>query len=180
MSDLTANPTPALLSADLIALIDKGVSVIVSACSLAMRPSIMRAVGSSITPDGSSVTVYLSRRQSRTLLQDIASTSRLAVVFSEPTSHRTLQLKARNARIRNAVPEDATVLARYLTSMEREIAQVGFDAVLVQAMLSHHLDDVVAISFEPAEAFDQTPGPRAGAPLLQAAPNLAQEQSPGG
>ena len=52
-------PLPALLPPELIAMMDKGVSVIVSACSLAMRPSIMRAVGSAITPDGGTVTVYV-------------------------------------------------------------------------------------------------------------------------
>lgn len=180
MRNITPSSPPVLLSAELIALIDKGVSVIVSACSLTMQPSIMRAVGSAITPDGRSITVYLSRKQSRALLQDIASTARLAVVFSEPSSHRTLQLKASNALIRSAEPEDNLVLARYLASMECEVAQVGFDAKFTRAMLAHHLDDVVAISFEVSEAFDQTPGPRAGTPHLQAAPTLAQEQSPGG
>ena len=32
-------------------------------------------------------------------------------------------------------------------------------------MLAHRLDDLVAISFAPEQAFDQTPGPKAGAPL---------------
>jgi hypothetical protein len=32
-------------------------------------------------------------------------------------------------------------------------------------MLAHRLEDVVAVSFAPALAFDQTPGPRAGSPL---------------
>ena len=35
-------PLPALLPPELIAMMDKGVSVIVSACSLAMRPSMCR------------------------------------------------------------------------------------------------------------------------------------------
>jgi hypothetical protein len=32
-------------------------------------------------------------------------------------------------------------------------------------MLAHRLEDLVAITFEPEFAFDQTPGPRAGTPL---------------
>jgi hypothetical protein len=32
-------------------------------------------------------------------------------------------------------------------------------------MLAHTLDDVVAVRFTPEQAFDQTPGPRAGATL---------------
>ena len=44
---------------------------------------------------------------------------------------------------------------------------VGAEPVAVaRAMLAHRLDDLVAISFTPALAFDQTPGPQAGAALL--------------
>lgn len=159
-------PTPSgLLSPELIAMMDKGVSVIVSSCDLAMRPSIMRAVGSAVAPDGRSVTVYVSRPQSRQLVQDIAATGRIAVVFSEPASHRTVQVKASSARIRSAQASDAPVLARYLKSMEDEIRLVGFAPPFTRTMLTHQLEDVVAISFEPSQAFDQTPGPKAGAAL---------------
>lgn len=158
-------PRTSLLPPELIALIDKGVSVIASSRSLANRPSIMRAVGCAISPDGRRVTIYVSRRQSRQLVQDVAATGAIAVVFSEPFSHRTVQLKAGVASIRRAEPADEALLARYLASMEREIQQVGFDPPFTRAMLAWQLDDLLAISFEPAQAFDQTPGPRAGEAL---------------
>lgn len=146
-------------------MLDRGVSVIVSSCNASLRPSIMRAVGSAITADGRSITVYMARSQSRQLLQDVAATGRIAVVFSEPSTHLTVQVKASQARIRDAQVSDEAVLQRYLQSMEREIALVGYGPPLVRAMLAHELDDVVAISFEPEQAFDQTPGPKAGAAL---------------
>lgn len=154
-----------LLPPELVTMMDKGVSVIVSACSLEMRPSIMRAVGCTMAPGGRSITVYLSRQQSRQLIQDIASTGRIAVVFSEPSSHRTVQVKAEGARIRCAEAPDEPALERYVASMEKEIQRVGYAPVFTRAMLARRLDDLVAISFEPAQAFDQTPGPQAGAPL---------------
>ena len=53
--------------------------------------------------------------------------------------------------------------------MEREVGQVGYGPRYVGTMLSAPLadvlDDVVAVSFAPTAAFDQTPGPRAGAAL---------------
>ena len=154
-----------LLSREHVAMIDKGVSAIVSSCDAQLRPSIMRAVGSAISPDGRVITVYLVCQQSRQLLQDIAATGRVAVVFSEPSTHRTLQVKAHAASARPMNASDVPVLTRYLASMEREIALVGFAPALTRAMLAHRQDDVMAVSFEPAEAFDQTPGPRAGSPL---------------
>ena len=125
----------------------------------------MRAVGASIAPDGSELTVYVARSRSRQLLQDVAATGQIAVVFSEPRSHRTVQVKAREVELRSAVDSDAPVLRRYLRSMEHEIGNVGLSAVFVQAMLACPLDDVVAIRLRPSEAYDQTPGPKAGSAL---------------
>ena len=144
---MPALPRP-LLSPEHIAMIDKGVSAIVASRNAAQRPSLMRAVGAAIASDGSEVTV-----------------GQIAVVFSEPMSHRTVQVKAREVELRSAVDSDAPVLRRYLRSMEHEIGNVGLSAAFVQAMLGCRLDDVVAIRFRPSEAYDQTPGPKAGSAL---------------
>lgn len=157
--------TPSLLSPDWIAMVAGGVSTIASSCDASLRPSLMRAVGSTISADGRTVTVFLARRQSRQLLQDLAATGQIAVVFSQPYSHRTLQVKASQVRVRPMHDGDVPALTHYLEGMEKEVALVGFDATFTQAMLAYRQDDVMVISFEPAEAFDQTPGPRAGVRL---------------
>ena len=150
------------LPPDLVAIMARGVSVIVASRDAALRPSLMRAVGSRVEADGGDITVYLSRPQSRQLVQDLAATGHVAVVFSVPSTHRSVQLKASRVEMRNADADDAAVLARYLASMEHEVQQVGFAPPLTRAMLAHRLDDVVAVRFTPEQAFDQTPGPRAG------------------
>jgi hypothetical protein len=156
---------PSLLPPDLLAMMERGVSVNVASRDAALRPSLMRAVGSSVAEGGRAITVYVSRRQSRQLVQDIAATGHIAAVFSEPSTHRTVQVKATRASLRSAVEADEPVLARYLASMEHEIQLVGYPPEVTRALLAHRLDDVVAITFEPELAFDQTPGPRAGTPL---------------
>lgn len=158
-------PAPNLLTPEQIAMIDKGVSAIVASRDAALRPSLMRAVGSRIAPDGSEVTLWLARGSARQLLLDIAATGRIAVVFSEPATHRTVQLKGSRVRLRDAAEADRPLLARYLASMEHEIALVGHAPHYVRAMLSHRLEETVALSFVPEAAFDQTPGPRAGSAL---------------
>jgi len=154
------------LPPDLLAMMERGVSVIAGSRDADMRPSIMRALGSHVEDAGRKVTIFVSRRQSRQLVQDIAATGYVAVVFSEPSSHRTVQVKARRAVLRNAEAADEPVLARYLASMEHEIQQVGFAPHMTRAMLAHKIEDLVAISFEPEVAFDQTPGPKAGTRLF--------------
>jgi hypothetical protein len=153
-----------------LAFMRRGVSVIVGSRDANLRPSVMRGVGSDVSEDGSLITVFLVRSQARQLLQDIAATGQLAVVFSEPSSHRSLQLKAGKATLRNATAQDEPLLARYLASMEHELGQVHIPPQVTRALLSHRIADVVAVSFVPEQAFDQTPGPRAGTVLGGAAP----------
>jgi len=159
---------PALLTPEWIGMIDKGVSAIVASRDAALRPSVMRAVGATIAPDGREITVFLARSQSRQLLQDLAASGQIAVVFSSPTSHRTVQVKAGGVTGRPATADDLPLLQRYLASMEWELCTIGYKAELVHSMLAFRLDDLVAISFQPETAFDQTPGPRAGAALASA------------
>jgi hypothetical protein len=153
---------PALLPDDTLAMMRRGVSVNVGSRDATLRPSLMRAIGSALSADGSVITVFLIRAQSRQLLQDIAATGQLSVVFSEPSTHRSVQLKASRADVRNAVAADAAALERYAAAMEQEIALIGFPHEVTRTMLAHRIEDVVAVSFTAEEAFEQTPGPRAG------------------
>jgi hypothetical protein len=155
---------------ELLSMMARGVSVIVASRDAALRPSMMRAMGSSVEDDGRRITVFLSRGQSAQLLQDLAAGAPIAVVFSEPATHHSVQVKATRVSMRDATADDEPLLARYLASMEREVQRVGFPPHMTRAMLAHRLPDLVAIAFEPELAFDQTPGPRAGKPLLEGAP----------
>ncbi len=156
---------PGLLSAEHIALIDSGVSTIVASRDAAQRPSLMRAVGASITPQGDRITVYLNRPSSVQLLADLQATGHIAAVFSEPSTHRTVQVKAGAVQLRAALPAESELLQRYLRAMEGQLAHVGIRAEQTHAMLAHQLADVVAVSFAPEQAYDQTPGPKAGSQL---------------
>jgi len=160
-------PPPPVLPADLLALMRRGVSVIVGSRDRGHRPSLMRALGSQVAVDGSAVTVFLSQRQAAPLLADLQAGGPIAVVFSEPSTHRTIQLKASATEARRATPQDEPALQAYLLSMERELALVGIAAPMTRAMLSYALDDLVAVGFQPEQAFDQTPGPRAGLALYR-------------
>lgn len=163
----TTTGRPGLLSAEHIALIDSGVSTIVASRNAQHQPSLMRAVGASITPQGDRITVYLNRAASMQLLADLQATGHIAVVFSEPSTHRTVQVKASRVQLRDALATDNELLQRYLNAMEIQLERVGFGPHYTRIMLAHRPQDVVAVSFTPEQAYDQTPGPRAGASLPQ-------------
>lgn len=156
---------PLTLTDEPLALIRRGVSAIVASASLDQVPSLMRALGTAVHDDGHRFTVYLARSQAGQLLHDIATTGRMAVVYSQPSTHRTVQLKTRQVRLREAGMDDVPHLERYREAMANELTPLGFGPAYVQAMLAWQLDDLVAIDFTPDEGFDQTPGAHAGRPL---------------
>jgi hypothetical protein len=159
MSALSAIP------ADLVDMMARGVSVNVASRDARQRPTVMRAMASDVSADRRTVTVFLSRRQAAQLVLDVSANGHIAAVFSEPFSHRAVQVKATRASVRNATAADEPLLARYLASMEREIEKVGHPPRVTRAMLAHRIEDLVAITFEPELAFEQTPGPKAGSAL---------------
>lgn len=153
---------------DFAAIIAKGVSCIVGSRDAHLRPSLMRAVGSRLGADGREITVFLSRPHARQLLQDIASTGHVAAVFSQPSTHRTIQLKATRAQMRNATAADMPDLVRCEASLDQELQAMGYEAGLAAVLLAHRFEDLVAVSFLPEQAYDQTPGPQAGARIGEA------------
>lgn len=157
---------PPLLSAEHIALINSGVSAIVASRDAAHRPSLMRAVGASITPDGTGISVYLNRPASTQLLADLQASGQIAVVFSDPSTHRAVQVKASRVQLRDAAAADAPQLQRYLRAMEGRLEPMGFGPRYTRTMLSLAPGDVVVLTFTPEQAYDQTPGPKAGASLV--------------
>jgi hypothetical protein len=128
-------------------------------------PTLMRAVGCRLSRDRRKVTILLRASQSVRLLADLRVDGIIAVVFSEPSTHRTLQLKGEGADVHPLQRGDATLLARYRDVMVAEICPLGYAEALIRAMLSCPVDDAVAVTFRPTRAFSQTPGPGAGRPL---------------
>ncbi|MES2483153.1 MAG: hypothetical protein V4609_14230 [Pseudomonadota bacterium] len=155
----------ARLPQELLSMLRGGASVLVGSRGADLRPSVVRAVGSDLDAQAGCVRVFLWRPQSVQLLRDIGATGHVAVVFSQPSSHQALQLKARQADILPVTPADRPLLQRYLASMEIEIGAVGFPPVMTRALLAHRHDELAVVRFAPEQAFLQTPGPRAGAAL---------------
>ena len=92
------------------------------------------------------------------------------ITQSSPSTHRSVQVKGTGINGRAATADDLPLLMRYRQAMEYEICSIGYRLEFLHAMLAFELEDLVAISFTPAQAFDQTPGPKAGSQIVQGAP----------
>ena len=166
-----ALPSVPLIDDDTAAFMQRGVSVIVGSRSSASpaQASLMRAVGCRVSPDRRAVTVLLHAPPCRALLDDIRATGQVAVVFSQPSTHRTLQFKARDARLGEATPQDWALASQYQQAFAREVEPLGISKEFAMAIMGWRPADLMALHFTPVEAYDQTPGPRAGTRLEPAA-----------
>ncbi|HCT40940.1 MAG TPA: hypothetical protein DF427_07175 [Moraxellaceae bacterium] len=139
-----------------------GVSISVASRDRRFVPSLARSAGCRLSADRQQVTVLVLRSQARQLLQDITDTGAIAVVFSEPSTHRTIQLKGLDASVHEALPADTSVADEHRAAFASDIVPLGYVRELAYAIHGFTLDDMQAITFTPTDIFQQTPGPGAG------------------
>jgi hypothetical protein len=140
-----------------------GVSIVAASRGEGNRPTIVRATGCKIVDER--VTVFVSRAAGPEFLDSVRQSGVLSVVFSQPSTHRTIQLKGAGARVGPLAAGDADLLGRYVEAFVAELASLGHPADMVRAVVTAPPEECLAVSFLPTQAFDQTPGPRAGAAL---------------
>jgi len=163
---IDAEPLIDALHADFM---QRGVSINMATCGRDGAPTLVRATGCRVSPDRQEVTLFVSRMQAAPVIDCQRDNAPLAVVFSEPSTHRTVQLKGRHVRVGLPEEEDFQLVAAYRDAFVREVKPLGYDETLLRTLFMIPSADLVAIRFAPCEAYSQTPGPRAGEPLRRGA-----------
>jgi len=144
------------------------VSISVASSGEGNVPAVSRAVGCRVSPDRRRITVFLAASRSASLLEAIESSRRIAAAFSQPSTHRTIQLKGVDAARTALDPADHEHAQRYLRDFGADLGLAGYEEEVARLLLGHEAADVVAVAFTPSAAFNQTPGPGAGGPLARA------------
>lgn len=154
---------PPLLDEETVRFMQRGVSINVASSSGGV-PSVSRALGCRISADRRRVVIFFSAESSAALLADLRNDGAIAVVFSMPTTHQTLQLKGRDVQFVPLQEGDPVLMAAYRQAFIAEIVAMGQREALASSILPEQRTDVVAVDFTPTAAFVQTPGPAAGQP----------------
>lgn len=156
-------PAP-LLDPDLAAFVaSDGLSINAASAGTDGFPNLARCLGCRLTPDR--ITLLLAATPAKHFLADIARNGCITAVFSEPASHRTVQLKGQDAQQEAAAGDDRKLAQHYRECFAAAVAPLGFPVVEALTLLAAPDVDLVAVSFTPQAAFSQTPGPQAGTPL---------------
>lgn len=148
-----------------LGLLRRAVSVIVATRDAALQPHVVRALGFRLDAATGRVAVLLDEAASSEVVADARANGQVAVVFSEPSTHCSIQLKGRDARIEPTHESDGEIVAAYVRRMVGELGSIGFPAELVQGLFGGPSGHLVVLAFTPTEAFEQTPGPAAGQQL---------------
>jgi hypothetical protein len=150
---------------ELAAFITSGISITLAARSPANIPSAARAKGCRLLRGAvSRLRLFVSASQARQVIADVKATGMISVTFSVPETHRTVQFKGIDACVTGMQPEELPLLEQYLHTFTSRIEPLGFTPEFARAFFASPGDEV-ALEFSPSEAFQQTPGPNAGARL---------------
>lgn len=151
-----------VLDAEQAAFVQGGVSILAAGRDAGNLPRLARAFGCRVSEDRRTVTVLLARYQSAGLLAAMRANRAIAVAYTLPSTHRSLQLKGDDATIGPIMPGDVEYARAYAESFVAELVSLGYTEALCRAFLWLDPGELVGVSFTPSVAFDQTPGPRAG------------------
>jgi hypothetical protein len=161
-------PPPSPIGPEQAELLEGHVSMIVGSRDAQLRPHVTRALGCRLDADRRRATVLLPCDAGAQVLADLQANGRIAVVASQPTTNRTLQIKGSDAALRPCSARDEALADGHLEGFIEEIGRLGFDPEVART-IHGHASGMVAVAFTVTEAFEQTPGPQAGTPLNAAA-----------
>ena len=162
---MVAVQTYIALPEEIATFIQSGVSVTLASRDDRFVPSIAKGVGCRVSPGRDAVTLLVFSSAAEALLRDVSHCTQLAAVFSRPSTNRTLQIKGRDVTTAPAGPADLALVRRYIALLAEELYPLGWAAEYVHDVFWHDPVYLVALHFTPEGAFQQTPGPGAGAAL---------------
>jgi len=147
-----------LISAELSAFIEKGVSILVGSRDAGLAPECLRAIGVQVE-SSSELTVFLPASTAQATVANLLDNGRIAVCFSCIADHHTSQLKGRVLSIEIAGEESRPIVDRYRRAIAQELASVGLPQHIT-FRINHW--PCWAVRLRVDDHYDQTPGPDAG------------------
>ena len=139
--------------------VEAGRTVLVGTADARNNPSCCRAVALASNDDLATATVYIPLAASQQVIQDLATTKRIAVSATHPLDHCSIQLKGTAIDVRLARDDEAPFLKARLDAIAQTLDIVGVPARVVKGAAYW---PAFAVTLRVDEIFEQTPGPHAG------------------
>jgi hypothetical protein len=153
-----------VISSELSAFIQSGIAVDLATVASGLHPIVGTALACRIEPTGT-VRVLMRKPANLALLDAIAQGGPVAVTFTRPRDHRSIQIKAKSARITSVHADDPPEVARQCAGLRDQLIGGGYSPAFSAAYVAYEPKELVAMEFSPDRIFVQTPGPGAGSEL---------------
>jgi hypothetical protein len=152
------------LSDDVISFIESGVSIVMAVVGPTGRAHAGRALAARVLPDAT-LRIIFPHEGNDAITAAVQTGGPIAVTFSAPLSHRTLQIKGLSSRPEELDPVDLAMSQTQCKAFAGVIAAAGHPPAFVQAFMDYCASTPQVLSFPAHEAYEQTPGPGAGRSL---------------
>lgn len=152
------------LTAEMTDFLAQGVAHQLGACDAQGWPHVCRGLAADVEEDGR-VVVLLSGASGFELIPAIRASRHVSAVFCKPQTFRTLHLKGRDAEVFTAGAAWRHLLDLRHAAFDAQIVPFGFSPGYTSAWYTVPDEDLLGIRFTPYGAWNQTPGPGAGAPV---------------
>ena len=144
---------------------EQAVSSALCSRDLANCPSIAKAAACRVSEDRRRLTLLVDQQLAADVVRDLRAGHPVAAVMSEPATHRTLQVKAPRAEVTGVTPADREFARQHVETTVAHLVALGYEEAGIRTYFAYQPEQLVAVSFVPTAAFEQTPGPGAGRPL---------------
>lgn len=151
-----------MISADLAAFLESGLSILLASRDARLVPDCVRAVGARVEAGGAELTVLVPEASAGRCPAALRESGRVAVMFSRPGDHRTIQVKGQVLSLGLAAEAERPLVERYACELARALGFVGVPPRLTLRVARW---PCLAVRLRVDGIFVQTPGPGAGAPL---------------
>jgi Pyridoxamine 5'-phosphate oxidase len=137
-----------------------GPAVIVATRDENLRPEIVRGWAPELAADGTTATLCVGASRDSQTLANLRANGAIAVTAGLPTTYRMVQLKGRLTAMAEPSAEQLGRVEAHVAAFAAEVEPLGLTLEQAQRLIT---PEFVSVTFAVAEAYDQTPGPRAGA-----------------
>ena len=150
------------IAPDLASFIEGSVLMTLATRDALNRPIIARGSGARVTQNLDRVEVAVSAFLWPETIANVRDNGMFTATFVDPAAYRAFQLKGR-AEVRDPVEAEVVHAEAYLAETERTMTGLGVPLSVVRYWLTAR--EIMIVSLAVDRAFEQTPGPRAGAAL---------------
>ena len=141
------------------------ISTAISTRNHSNRSAVSKGLAVRVRADRRTVEIFVDAERSTEVLNDVRAQSPVAVVCSEPSTHRTIQVKGPGAAIEMLAADEVQFVAGKVDALVKHIVPLGYADNAIRVYLTYTPSRLVKIVFPASAAFLQTPGPGAGAPI---------------